>query len=116
MDVVEDRGTSHVSVLGPDGDAVAVTSTINYGFGSGIMSKSTGIILNNEMDDFSSPGFANVYGIEPSKANFIKPGRRPVSSMSPSIVTGPDGSVRAIAGASGGPRIISGTAQVSRRY
>lgn len=68
--------------------------------------------MNNEMDDFSSPGFANVYGIQPSPANFIRPGNRPVSSMTPTIVIGADGDVRLIVGASGGPKIITATAFV----
>jgi gamma-glutamyltranspeptidase/glutathione hydrolase/leukotriene-C4 hydrolase len=105
-------GTSHIAVLAPNGDAVSVTSTINTRLGSGILSRDTGIILNNQMDDFSTPGLANVYGIEPSVANYIAPGRRPVSSMSPTIVSGPDGNVRMVVGASGGPKIITGTVQV----
>lgn len=78
-----------------------------------VVSESTGIVLNNEMDDFSSPGFANVYGIAPSKANFIKPGRRPVSSMVPTIITDKLGDVKLIVGAAGGPKIITSTAFVS---
>ena len=72
----DDDGTSHTSVIAPNGDAVAVTSTINTLFGSGLYSDSTGIFLNNQMDDFSTPGVKNAYGIEPSEANFIKPGNR----------------------------------------
>ena len=77
------------------------------------MSPSTGIIYNNEMDDFSTPGFKNIYGIYPSPANFIKPGSRPVSSMVPSIILDESGNVRLMVGGAGGPRIISGTAFVS---
>ena len=72
----DDDGTSHTSVIAPNGDAVAVTSTINTIFGSQVLSPSTGIFLNNQMDDFSTPGIKNAYGIEPSEANFIKPGNR----------------------------------------
>ena len=69
--------------------------------------------MNNEMDDFSTPGEHNYYGFPPSPANFIRPGKRPMSSMSPTIVTDVNGDVRMVAGASGGSRIISGTATVS---
>ena len=78
------------------------------------MSESTGIVLNNEMDDFSTPGTKNIYGIAPSVANFIKPGKRPVSSMVPTIITDEKDNLRMVVGASGGPRIITGTAFVSR--
>ena len=73
----------------------------------------TGIMYNNEMDDFSTPGSVNFYGVEPSPSNFIKPEKRPMSSMSPVIVTNrTTGDVLFIAGASGGTRITTGTALV----
>ena len=70
-----------------------------------------GIILNNQMDDFSTPDQTNTYGLPPSQANFIRPFKKPQSSMSPMIVTTTDGRLRAALGASGGPRIISSVIQ-----
>lgn len=108
---LDDSGTTHVSVVDKDRNAVALTSTINTEFGSKLVSPSTGIVLNNEMDDFSSPGEVNHYGLAPHEANFIAAGKRPLSSMSPTIVTR-GGKLYAVAGASGGPRIITATAQL----
>ena len=94
-------------------DAVSATSTLNFEFGSGIMLPSTHIILNDQMDDFSTPNTTNAYGIAPSKENFIEPQKRPQSSMSPIIITDENNNVRVAIGASGGPRIISAVAYVS---
>ena len=80
-----------------------------FSFGSKVVGSRTGIIFNNQMDDFSTPS-AN---IPESPANFIKPGKRPLSSMSPSIVVGPNGVVNLIVGASGGTKIITSTVLVS---
>ena len=81
------------------------------------MSPSTGIIFNDAMDDFAThPTKPDKFGIYPSKANRIWPGKRPTSSMSPTIVTDFEGNVRLIIGASGGPRIISAVAYVSKGY
>eukprot|EP00095_Tigriopus_kingsejongensis_P002289 maker-scaffold888_size84757-snap-gene-0.19 protein:Tk02289 transcript:maker-scaffold888_size84757-snap-gene-0.19-mRNA-1 annotation:"gamma glutamyl transpeptidase" len=110
--IIEDQGTSHSNFMAPNGDCVSVTSTINSYFGSGKMSKQTGIILNNEMDDFSTSDLPNLYGIPPSKSNAIRPGARPVSSMVPTIITDLAGNPKLIVGASGGPKILSATAMV----
>jgi len=112
---VEDSGTAHISVVSPAGDAVSVTSTINLLYGSMFMSPSTGIILNNQMDDFSFPGVVNQFGFRPSPLNFAAPGKRPMSSMSPSIVLDEEDRVIAVVGASGGSKIISAVAQVLLR-
>jgi len=109
---VEDGGTTHISVLSPAGEAVSVTSTINLQYGSKFMSPSTGIILNNQMDDFSYPGLVNHFGVPPSENNMVGPGRRPVSSMSPTVVVDKEGRVVAVVGASGGTKITTAVAQV----
>ncbi|CAL4235913.1 unnamed protein product [Meganyctiphanes norvegica] len=112
---VEDSGTAQFSLLGPNGDAVSVTSTINLGFGAGIRSVKTGIILNNEMDDFSAPGFKNSFGIPPSPANFISPRKRPMSSMCPAVVVDSAGDVRLVLGGAGGTKISTSVAWVALR-
>ncbi|EFO98317.1 hypothetical protein CRE_20981 [Caenorhabditis remanei] len=78
-----DHGTTHVSIIDALGNAVSVTSTINLYLGALVSSESTGILWNNEMDDFSTPGHPNFFGFPPSPANFIRPGKRPMSSQSP---------------------------------
>ena len=108
----EDHGTTHVSVADADGNAVALTSTINTEFGAKFVCASNGILMNDEMDDFSTPGVSNHFGFAPSATNYIRPFKRPLSSMSPSIVDDARGRLRVVAGASGGSRIISTTAQV----
>ncbi|KAG5682876.1 hypothetical protein PVAND_012195 [Polypedilum vanderplanki] len=111
----EDHGTAHISILAPNGDAISVTGTINYILGSMRRSK-TGIILNDEMDDFSTPGQKNIYGISPSEANYIQPGKRPMSSMAPSIVVNNDGNVGLIIGSAGGSRITTAIAHTIIQY
>jgi gamma-glutamyltranspeptidase/glutathione hydrolase len=109
-ELVVDGGTAHVSVVDTDGNAVAITTTINTSFGAGIMVPGTGIILNDEMDDFALRGVPNAYGLTGADANAIAPGKRPQSSMSPTIVLDGERPVL-VAGGSGGPLIISGVAQ-----
>ena len=81
-------------------------------FGAKYAGEATGIIYNNEMDDFSTPGTVNSFGVPASEANFIKPGKKPMSSMSPVIVIDGKGNARLVIGASGGTRIITAVAQV----
>lgn len=116
LPLTDDGGTSHISVIDAHGNAVACTETINLAFGSLVGVEGFGFCLNNQMDDFTTvPGRANAFGLVQSDANLPEPGKRPLSSMSPTIVLDADGRVIAVAGASGGPRIISATAQVLLR-
>jgi len=98
--------TTHFSIIDREGNRVAATLSINYPFGSGFVAPDTGVLLNDEMDDFSiKPGVPNVYGLVGAEANAIAPGKRMLSSMSPTFVEGPDRV--AILGTPGGSRIIS---------
>lgn len=98
--------TTHFSVLDRDGNRVSATLTINYPFGSGFVPPGTGVLLNDEMDDFSAkPGVPNVYGLVGGEANAIAPGKRPLSSMSPTFLESDRGV--AVLGTPGGSRIIS---------
>lgn len=106
-----DQGTTHLSVYAENGDAVSLTSSINDWYGAGFRSLTTGIVYNNQMDDFSTLGQSTRFGYPPSKANYIKPKKRPVSSMVPVILTDKEGDVKLVIGGSGGPRIITAVAQ-----
>lgn len=102
----EGEDTTHFSIIDDHGNRVAATLSINYPFGSGFVSAGTGIVLNNEMDDFvSKPGAANVYGLVGGDANSIEPGKRPLSSMSPTFVETEQ--TIAVVGTPGGSRIIT---------
>ncbi|XP_009603063.1 glutathione hydrolase 1-like [Nicotiana tomentosiformis] len=108
---IHDHGTSHMSIVDSDRNAVSMTSTVNAYFGAKYLSPSTGIVLNNEMDDFSIPEKCSENVPPPAPANFIRPGKRPLSSMTPTIVLKGE-QLRAVIGASGGAMIIAGTTEV----
>lgn len=113
----DDHGTSHFCVIDTNGNAVSCTETINLEFGSFLAVPEYGFILNDQMDDFTArPGKPNAFGLKQSDANAPAPGKRPLSSMTPLMVlhedpTTHESKVKLLAGASGGPRIISGTLQ-----
>jgi gamma-glutamyltranspeptidase / glutathione hydrolase len=109
----EGTQTTHVSIADARGNAVALTTTLNDLYGSGVYLTSAGFFLNDEMDDFTSqPGVPNMYGLVQGEANAIQPGKRMLSAMSPTIVLDARGRVLLIAGSRGGPRIITSTTQV----
>lgn len=112
LESLETPGTSHIAVADASGMAVSLTTTINTFFGSRVMVPETGVPMNNNMDDFSVPGMTNSFGYLPSPANFIRPGKRPLSSMSPLIAEVRDGKrLYFVLGAAGGSRIITSTVQ-----
>jgi gamma-glutamyltranspeptidase/glutathione hydrolase len=103
----ESKETTHYSIIDNDGNAVAVTYTLNGSFGAGVVAEGTGILLNNEMDDFTQkPGVPNLYGLVQGEANAIQPRKTPLSSMSPTIVTR-NGQPFMVIGSPGGSRIIT---------
>lgn len=108
----ESTETTHFNVVDAEGNAVALTYTINGSYGSGVAPEGLGFLLNNEMDDFASqPGKPNMYGLVQGEANAIQPRKRPLSAMTPTIIS-KDGKLFMVLGAPGGPRIISGVLQV----
>lgn len=108
----ESDQTTHFSIVDKDGNAVSNTYTINFSYGSGMVADGTGVLLNNEMDDFAAkPGVPNAYGLIGGDANAVEGGKRPLSSMSPTIVM-KDGEVFMVTGSPGGSRIITTTLQV----
>lgn len=110
--LVDDHGTSHFCIVDAQGSAVAWSETINLVFGSYGMIPGTGIVLNDELDDFAlAAGVANEFGLIQADANLIGPGKRPLSSMSPTILTR-NGELALLVGGSGGPRIITSTLHV----
>ena len=109
----ESEETTHYSVVDRWGNAVSVTTTINGWYGSGIVVDGAGFLLNNEMDDFSAkPGVPNTYGLIGNTANAIEPGKRMLSSMSPTIVETPEGELFLVVGSPGGSTIITTTCQI----
>jgi gamma-glutamyltranspeptidase/glutathione hydrolase len=107
----ESPETTHLSIVDEKGNAVSLTYTLNGGYGSGVTVPGLGFLLNNEMDDFSAkPGVPNMFGAVGGEANAIAPGKRMLSSMTPTIVT-KDGKLELVIGAPGGTRIITGVMQ-----
>lgn len=110
-DITENHGTSHIVTADGSGMTITFTSTVNLLFGSQLMVPETGVIMNNEMNDFSIPRVTNEFGFVPSPINYIRPKKRPLSSITPIIVERSDGSLYLSIGAAGGSRIITATVQ-----
>ncbi|KAF8313467.1 hypothetical protein DL93DRAFT_2167881 [Clavulina sp. PMI_390] len=111
-DVIEDHGTTHTSVVDEDGLTVGITSTVNLIFGSEVHDPETGVIFNDQMDDFATYRTPNGFGLYPSPYNYPQPGKRPLSSIAPAILEHPDGRLHMILGGSGGSRIFTSIVQV----
>ena len=108
--------TTHLSVLDAEGNAVSLTTTLNTSFGTGILVPGAGYLLNNELDDFAiQAGVPNVYGLIGSQANALEPGKRPLSSMTPTVIRDGGEVVTMVIGSPGGPRIISAVIEVVLR-
>jgi gamma-glutamyltranspeptidase / glutathione hydrolase len=111
--IVEGTETTHYSIVDPDGNAVAITTTLNNNFGSKVVVGGAGFLLNDEMDDFAAkPGSPNMFGLIQGEANAIQPGKRMLSAMTPTIVLDPEGRLALVVGAPGGPTIITAVFQV----
>lgn len=108
---LETPGTSAIVASDASGMAIALTTTVNLLFGSHVIVPETGVIMNNEMNDFSIPGSSNAFGFIPSPANYIRPGKRPLSSISPTIVEHSDGKLYFVVASAGGSRIITAVIQ-----
>lgn len=109
--------TTHLTTADREGNVVALTQTINTTFGCKMIVPGTGVVLNNELDDFSiAPGVRNAFGLLGSEANLIAPGKRPLSSMSPTIVVDRAGEPKLTGGAAGGPKIITAVLQLLVRH
>lgn len=111
IESLETPGTSAVMTADASGLAISLTTTVNLLFGSQLIVPETGVIMNNEMNDFSIPGATNAFGYVPSPSNYIRPGKRPLSSISPVIVEFANGTLYFVVGAAGGSRIITSTVQ-----
>lgn len=109
----ESLETTHFTVVDAEGNAVSNTYTLNLGYGSGVTAKGTGVLLNNEMDDFAAkPGTPNAFGLIQSERNAVAPGKRPLSAMTPTFVLNKNGSLWFAVGSPGGPTIINTVLQV----
>ncbi|KAM7512932.1 hypothetical protein LguiB_011807 [Lonicera macranthoides] len=108
---LQDHGTSHFCIVDAERNAVSMTTTVNYAFGAGVLSPLTGIVLNNEMGDFSTPTEVSPDSLPPSPSNFIKPYKRPLSSMTPIVIL-KDNQLVGVIGGSGGMYIIPAVLQV----
>ena len=110
---IESTETTHFSIVDAAGNAVAVTTTLNGGFGSAVVVRGAGFLLNNEMDDFTSkPGVPNAYGLVQGEANAIEPGKRMLSAMTPTVVIDPAGRTELVTGTPGGSTIITSITQI----
>jgi gamma-glutamyltranspeptidase/glutathione hydrolase len=111
--IVEGEETTHYSIVDPEGNAVAITTTLNDNFGSALAVAGAGFLLNDEMDDFAAkPGAPNLFGLVQGEANAIQPGKRMLSAMTPTIVLDPAGRLAMVLGSPGGPTIITAVMEV----